>query len=84
MTARADNSCEVGWFSALCDDDYEFLGVPDPALQSSFAHCRDITLAAETGGFGDLPGESLASEPRYRRTLEYMTLLRSLLLHHPR
>jgi len=146
MTARVDNSCEVGWFSALCDDDYEFLGVPDPALQSSFAHCRDITLAAETGGFdnillpsgyslgidtiafaagvapslkrlkllaaircgelwppqqarqlatldrmldgrlsvniisSDLPGESLASEPRYRRTLEYMTLLRSLLL----
>jgi len=27
----------------------------------------------------DLPGESLASEPRYRRTLEYMSILRSLL-----
>jgi hypothetical protein len=25
-------SCEVSWFAALCDDDYEFLGVPDPAL----------------------------------------------------
>ena len=23
---------EVAWFSALCDDDYEFLGQPDPAL----------------------------------------------------
>ena len=21
---------EVSWFSALCDDDYEFLGVPRP------------------------------------------------------
>jgi len=135
----------VGWFAALCDDDYELLGVSDAALQSSFAHCRDITLAAETGGFdnillpsgyslgidtiafaagvapslkhlkllaavrcgelwppqqarqlatldrmldgrlsvniisSDLPGESLASEPRYRRTLEYMSVLRSLM-----
>ena len=137
--------CEIGWFSALCDDDYEFLGVPDPGLQSSFAHCRDITLTAEAGGMdnillpsgyalgidtvafaaamaplsksikllaaircgemwppqqarqlatldqmlggrlsiniisSDLPGESLASAPRYRRTLEYMTVLRDLL-----
>jgi len=28
-------SCEVSWFSALCDDDYEFLGQPDPLLASS-------------------------------------------------
>ena len=42
--------CEVSWFSALCDDDYEFLGVPDPGLRSSFAHCRNIVQAAETGG----------------------------------
>jgi len=42
---------EVAWFSALCDDDYEFLGVPDPTLQASFEHCRDIVLAAERGGF---------------------------------
>ena len=47
-------ACEVSWFSALCDDDYEFLGAPDPRLQSSFAHCRDIALAAETGGFDNL------------------------------
>jgi alkanesulfonate monooxygenase len=138
-------SCEVSWFSALCDDDYEFLGVPDVRLQSSYAHCRDISLTAETCGFdtillpsgytlgidtlafaaglapllrsikllvaircaemwppqqarqlatlgqmlggrlsiniisSDMPGESLPSEPRYRRTLEYMTILRSLL-----
>ena len=42
--------CEVSWFAALCDDDYEFLGVPDPRLASGFAHCRDIVLAAESGG----------------------------------
>ena len=46
--------CEVSWFSALCDDDYEFLGVPDPLLQSSYEHCRDITLAAEAGGFDNI------------------------------
>jgi alkanesulfonate monooxygenase len=145
MSSGSTNSCEIGWFSALCDDDYEFLGVSDPGLQSSFAHCRDITLAAESGGMdnillpsgytlgidtlafaaaiapalqkikllaaircgemwppqqarqlatldqilagrlsiniisSDMPGESLASEPRYRRTLEYMTILRDLM-----
>ena len=137
--------CEISWFSALCDDDYEFLGVPNPALQSSYAHCREITLTAEAGGFdnillpsgyrlgidtlsfaaaiapqlqrlkllaaircgevwppqlarqiatidqmlggrlsiniisSDLPGEVLDGGPRYRRTLEVMQILRSLL-----
>jgi alkanesulfonate monooxygenase len=47
-------SSEVAWFSALCDDDYEFLGVTDPALQSSWEHCRDIALTAESGGFDNL------------------------------
>jgi alkanesulfonate monooxygenase len=46
--------CEVSWFSALCDDDYEFLGVPDPQLAASFEHCRTIALAAEAGGFDNL------------------------------
>lgn len=47
-------SCEVSWFSALCDDDYEFLGVPDPRLRSSWEHCRDIVLQAEAGGFDNI------------------------------
>lgn len=46
--------CEVAWFSALCDDDYEFLGVPDSKLLSSFDHCRDIVLQAESGGFDNV------------------------------
>jgi alkanesulfonate monooxygenase len=46
--------CEVSWFSALCDDDYEFLGVPDPMLQSSWEHCRNIVLTAEKGGFDNI------------------------------
>ncbi len=136
---------EVSWFSALCDDDLEFLGAPDPALLSSWEHCRAIALAAEEHGFdnlllpsgyalgidglafaaglapmlkrlklllavrcgetwpaqlarqiatldqmlggrltlniisSDLPGESLASGPRYARTIEVMHILRSLL-----
>ena len=136
---------EYAWFAALCDDDYEFLGVPDPALQSSWAHCRDIVLRAEANGFdnvllpsgyslgidatafasaiavetsriklllavrlgelvvpqlarqiatlqqiaggrlvinaisSDLPGETMSSEDRYRRTTESIAVLRTLL-----
>ncbi len=46
--------CEIAWFSALCDDDYEFLGVPDPYLKSSWEHCRNIVLRAEEGGFDNI------------------------------
>ena len=45
---------EVSWFAALCDDDYEFLGVPDPALLSSWEHCRGIALAAEEAGYDNI------------------------------
>lgn len=141
--------CEISWFSALCDDDYEFLGAADPKLQSSWAHCRDIVLQAETGGFdsillpsgyalgldttafaagiapmlrrlrllmavrigelwppqlarqiatidqmlggrldiniisSDMPGETLDSGSRYRRTVEAMSILRTLLNGEP-
>ena len=54
MTTPVGKSCEVSWFSALCDDDYEFLGAPDPMLQSSWEHCRNIVLAAEKGGFDNI------------------------------
>ncbi len=46
--------CEVSWFAALCDDDYEFLGVPDGALLSSWEHCRGIALGAEEAGYDSL------------------------------
>lgn len=48
------NPCEVAWFSALCDDDYEFLGVPDPSLASSWEHCADIVQRAEANGFDNI------------------------------
>ncbi|MEQ1827214.1 MAG: LLM class flavin-dependent oxidoreductase [Pirellula sp.] len=42
---------EVAWFSALCGDDYEFLGVYNDSLRSSYEHCRDIVLRADTHGY---------------------------------
>ena len=47
-------SVEVSWFSALCDDDYEYLGVPDPALRSSWEHCRDIVQRADAHGYDNI------------------------------
>jgi len=136
---------EVAWFGALCDDDYEFLGVPETHRASSWSHCSDIVRAADRNGFdnvllpsgydlgidstafaaaiathtdnihlllavrigemwlpqlarqlasidqfangrltiniisSDIPGETLASGPRYQRTREWMRGLRSLL-----
>jgi alkanesulfonate monooxygenase len=46
--------CEVAWFSALCSDDYEFLGVPDGSLRSSYEHCGDIVRKADTNGFQNI------------------------------
>lgn len=54
MNEAATKSCEVSWFSALCDDDYEFLGQPDPKLASSWEHCRDIVMQADSGGFDNI------------------------------
>jgi alkanesulfonate monooxygenase len=143
------SSCEVAWFSALCDDDYEFLGQSDAALKSSWEHCRNIVLTAEKGGFdnillpsgyalgidttafaaaiatvtrrikllmavrvgemwppqlarqiatldqfaggrlnvniisSEMPGEVLASAPRYHRTVELMQILKTILNGEP-
>lgn len=46
--------CEVSWFSALCDDDAEQLGVVDERLLSSWEHCRSIVLEAEQQGFDNI------------------------------
>ena len=45
---------EIAWFSALCGDDYEFLGVPDGRLRSSYEHCGDIVRKADTLGFQNI------------------------------
>lgn len=46
--------CEVAWFSALCSDDYEFLGVPDGSLRSSYEHCGDIVRKADALGYQNI------------------------------
>ena len=51
VTSADLDALEVSWFSALCSDDYAFLGVPDGDLRSSFSHCRDIVQTAEAQGF---------------------------------
>jgi alkanesulfonate monooxygenase len=45
---------EVSWFSAICSDDYEFLGVPDGRLRSSFEHCADIVQTADRLGYQNI------------------------------
>jgi alkanesulfonate monooxygenase len=51
VTSADLDASEVSWFSALCSDDYAYLGVPDGALRSSWEHCRNIVLEAENQGF---------------------------------
>ncbi|MEZ5385954.1 MAG: LLM class flavin-dependent oxidoreductase [Prosthecobacter sp.] len=46
--------CEVAWFSALCSDDYEFLGVPDGSLRSNYEHCGDIVKKADALGYQNI------------------------------
>ena len=57
---------EISWFAALCDDDYEVLGVPDPTLASSFEHCAEIVDEAERWGFDNIllpSGYALGIDP---------------------
>ena len=54
ITSADLDMSEVSWFSALCSDDYAYLGVPDGALRSSWEHCRDIVLEAEAQGFRNI------------------------------
>ncbi len=51
VTSADLTGAEVAWFSALCSDDYQFLGVPDGALRSSWDHCAQIVKVAEAQGF---------------------------------
>ena len=45
---------EFAWFGALCDDDYEQLGVVRHDLRSSWEHCKDIVVEAESQGFDNI------------------------------
>jgi alkanesulfonate monooxygenase len=50
----SDRKVEVAWFSALCGDDYEFLGVPDGRLRSSYEHCGEIVKQADALGYQNI------------------------------
>ena len=52
-SADLDGS-EISWFAALCSDDYEYLGVPDGRLRSSWEHCFGIVQQAEELGFRNI------------------------------
>ena len=45
---------EISWFSALCDDDYEQLGIVNTDLQSSWNHCSDIVRTVHDAGFDNV------------------------------
>ena len=42
ITSKELDAVEVSWFSALCSDDFQYLGVPDGTLRSSWGHCSNI------------------------------------------
>jgi alkanesulfonate monooxygenase len=54
VTSADLDAAEVSWFAALCSDDYEYLGVPDGALRSSWAHCSGLVQEAERQGFRNI------------------------------
>lgn len=74
---------EIAWFAALCDDDYQYLGVPEPRLQSSYQHCSEIVRRADAGGFDNclLPSgyelgiDSVAFAAGVAQLIERMQLL---------
>lgn len=49
-----ERAAEVAWFSALCSDDYEYLGVPDGKLRSSYEHCGDLVRRADAHGYQNI------------------------------
>lgn len=54
VTTQSETAAEFGWFGPCCEDDAEFLGVPDPALASTPKHVRDVVLAADSAGFRNI------------------------------
>lgn len=54
VTSPDLGAAEVSWFAALCSDDYQFLGVPDGRLRSSWDNCSRIVQEAEKQGFRNI------------------------------
>lgn len=47
-------SAEISWFAPLCSDDYEYLGVPDGQLRSSWNNTSAIVNKADELGFRNI------------------------------
>ena len=47
ITSNGLDAAEVSFFSALCSDDYQYLGVPEGHLRSSWSHCSEIVKTSE-------------------------------------
>lgn len=54
ITSEDLKAPEISWFSALCSDDYQFLGVPQDDLKSTWEHCSSILIEAEKQGFRNI------------------------------
>lgn len=57
---------EVGWFSALCGEDLEYLGVSDPRYASTFEHCSEIFRSTAEHGYRSIlmpSGYAVGQEP---------------------
>ncbi|WP_349364276.1 MAG: LLM class flavin-dependent oxidoreductase [Roseitalea porphyridii] len=54
VTSADLDAAEVAWFAPICSDDYRYLGVPDGALRSSFAHTSEIVRTADRLGFRNI------------------------------
>ena len=55
MIRSADlDSIEVAWFAALCDDDFQYLGVQDDDLRSTWQHCSRIACTADRLGYNNI------------------------------
>ena len=54
ISSKDLEATEVSWFSALCSDDYQYLGIPDGELRSSWAHCSQIVKTSEDLGFRNI------------------------------
>jgi alkanesulfonate monooxygenase len=56
VRVRSSNvdGAEVAWFAPICSDDYEYLGVPDNRLKSTFAHTSEILLTADKLGYRNI------------------------------
>lgn len=42
---------EVGWFAALCGEDYQYMGVKEPQYASTFEHCSEIFRRTAENGY---------------------------------